>query len=74
MAAVVGELFVGGCFSACDSAANANVAHLNPVTGEFTPLGTGVNGIVRALTDEPHRTAESVPEVALWQGADTGRN
>ena len=51
MATVAGELFVSGCFSACDSEATANAARFNPATGEFMLLGTEMNSVVRALTD-----------------------
>src|SRR6056297_3223574 len=49
LAAVAGELFVGGQFRACGFAAVSNIARFDPGTGEFSSLGDGVNGAVFAL-------------------------
>lgn len=49
MAAVAGELFVGGFFSDCDFEVTANIARFDPATGEFSPLGDGVSSVVRTL-------------------------
>src|SRR6056297_4155577 len=49
LAAVAGELFVGGQFRACGFAAVSNIARFDPGTGEFSSLGDEVNGAVFAL-------------------------
>ncbi len=72
------RLVAGGQFHIAGNGAAANIAMFDPVTGSWSPLGSGTNGAVRALMTLPNgdlavggdfSTAGGVPaRVARWNG------
>ncbi|MEM7053399.1 MAG: hypothetical protein AAF446_02510, partial [Pseudomonadota bacterium] len=61
MAAMAGQLYMGGDFSSCGLIVAEHIVRYTPATGEFSALGSGVNNSVRAL---------AVIGTALYVGGD----
>ena len=74
------DLYVGGKFTVVDTFETPNVAHYDRTTGEWRPLGSGLNNIVRGLATAGDGTLYAVGDfrasgsttlngVARWNGS-----
>lgn len=66
------ERFVlGGQFNIAGSSAAANIAMFDPVTGSWSPLGSGTNGAVRALMTLPNGSLVAGGDFTIAGGVAT---